>query len=403
MLGGGRPKALAPAPARPGAGPGHRGPRAIRKETVKVAIANDHAGYPLKVAVVAHLRQSWATRWTTSAPTAKSPSTTRPTVPPVPATSSAGRADLGIVIGGSGQGEQIAANKVHGARAALCHDEYTARLARQHNNANVLSLGARILAPELAFDIVDVFLSDRLRRRTSPGPSGRAGRASRPREPGVGGSGRDGQRAQASSRPLPREPVPGRLDRAGQLVGLELVRVSVPLRRAWVSEAGTFSARDSLLVRAVLASQARWRPATSEGWGECAALPWPHLHVRVHRRGRRGLPNGTWCRPASRPAWPRPCAWRRPWPGTRATRWPRRPSKRHSWTPSCGPPGSPWPVSSAASSDGRRAGRRRVPAGVAVGSSEPPGRGAGRGGAASWPRATAGSSSRSCPARSRAW
>jgi ribose 5-phosphate isomerase B len=70
-----------------------------------------------------------------------------------------GLADVGIVIGGSGQGEQIAANKVHGARAALCHDEYTARLARMHNNANLLSLGARILAPELAFDIVDIFLS----------------------------------------------------------------------------------------------------------------------------------------------------------------------------------------------------------------------------------------------------
>ena len=52
-----------------------------------------------------------------------------------------GLADLGIVIGGSGQGEQIAANKVHGARAALCHDEYTARLARQHNDANVLHWG----------------------------------------------------------------------------------------------------------------------------------------------------------------------------------------------------------------------------------------------------------------------
>ena len=58
-----------------------------------------------------------------------------------------GRADLGIVIGGSGQGEQIAANKVHGARAALCHDEFTARLSRRHNDANVLALGARVLGP----------------------------------------------------------------------------------------------------------------------------------------------------------------------------------------------------------------------------------------------------------------
>lgn len=68
-------------------------------------------------------------------------------------------ADLAIVIGGSGQGEAIAANKVHGARAALCHDEYTSRLGRRHNDANVLSLGARVVATELALDIVDVFLA----------------------------------------------------------------------------------------------------------------------------------------------------------------------------------------------------------------------------------------------------
>jgi len=53
------------------------------------------------------------------------------------------RADRGIVIGGSGQGEQMAANKVRGTRAALCNDLYTARLSRQHNDANVLALGAK--------------------------------------------------------------------------------------------------------------------------------------------------------------------------------------------------------------------------------------------------------------------
>jgi ribose 5-phosphate isomerase B len=70
-----------------------------------------------------------------------------------------GQADLGVVIGGSGNGEAIAANKVHGARAALCHDEYTARFARLHNNANVLSLGARLTADGLALVIVEVFLT----------------------------------------------------------------------------------------------------------------------------------------------------------------------------------------------------------------------------------------------------
>jgi ribose 5-phosphate isomerase B len=61
-------------------------------------------------------------------------------------------------MGGSGQGEQIAANKVHGVRAALCHDEYTARYARLHNDANVLSLGGRLLGETLALVILDTFL-----------------------------------------------------------------------------------------------------------------------------------------------------------------------------------------------------------------------------------------------------
>ena len=125
---------------------------------MKVAIANDHAGYMLKLAVMSHVQQlghDVEDLGTYS---------TEPVDYPLYCAACArhivrGLADFGIVIGGSGQGEQIAANKVHGARAALCHDEYTARLARMHNNANVLSLGARILAPELAFDIVDIFLS----------------------------------------------------------------------------------------------------------------------------------------------------------------------------------------------------------------------------------------------------
>lgn len=71
----------------------------------------------------------------------------------------AGDADFGVVIGGSGQGEQIAANKVHGIRAALCVNEYLARLARAHNDANVISFGARILAREYALEILKVFMS----------------------------------------------------------------------------------------------------------------------------------------------------------------------------------------------------------------------------------------------------
>lgn len=70
-----------------------------------------------------------------------------------------GRADLGIVLGGSGQGEQLAANKVRGVRAALCNDLYTARMARAHNDANVLSIGARVVGVGLAEEIVTTFLS----------------------------------------------------------------------------------------------------------------------------------------------------------------------------------------------------------------------------------------------------
>lgn len=70
-----------------------------------------------------------------------------------------GNADVGIVLGGSGQGEQLAANKVRGVRAALCNDLYTARMARSHNDANVLSMGARVVGTGLAEEIVQVFLS----------------------------------------------------------------------------------------------------------------------------------------------------------------------------------------------------------------------------------------------------
>jgi ribose 5-phosphate isomerase B len=70
-----------------------------------------------------------------------------------------GEADVGIVVGGSGQGEQLSANKVKGVRAALCNCLYTARLARQHNDANVLAMGARVVGVGLADEIVDVFLS----------------------------------------------------------------------------------------------------------------------------------------------------------------------------------------------------------------------------------------------------
>jgi ribose 5-phosphate isomerase B len=70
----------------------------------------------------------------------------------------AGEADRAIVVGGSGQGEQIAANKIRGVRAALCNDVHLARLSRLHNDANVLAMGGRIVAPALAKEIVGLWL-----------------------------------------------------------------------------------------------------------------------------------------------------------------------------------------------------------------------------------------------------
>jgi ribose 5-phosphate isomerase B len=70
-----------------------------------------------------------------------------------------GKAQFGIVLGGSGQGEQLAANKVHGVRAALCNCLFTAKMARSHNDANVLSMGARVVGVGLAEEIVTSFLA----------------------------------------------------------------------------------------------------------------------------------------------------------------------------------------------------------------------------------------------------
>ena len=125
---------------------------------MRIALGADHAGYPLKVAVAKHLADQGhdvIDLGTDSEASVDYP----PFCAAVGRAVVTGDADFGIVMGGSGQGEQIAANKVHGVRAALCLDEFTARLAREHNDANVLSLGGRILAETFALRIVDVFLA----------------------------------------------------------------------------------------------------------------------------------------------------------------------------------------------------------------------------------------------------
>lgn len=125
---------------------------------MKIAIGADHAGFALKahlMGTLARLGHQIDDHGTHGPEPVDYPDVCAR----VGRTVTDGRADRGIVVGGSGQGEQIAANKIPGIRAALCNDLYTARMSRLHNDANVLALGARIVAPELADEIVTTWLS----------------------------------------------------------------------------------------------------------------------------------------------------------------------------------------------------------------------------------------------------
>ena len=125
---------------------------------MRIAIAADHAGYQLKRALVARLEDG-GHEVTDLGTHSEEPVDYPPLCADAGRAVAGGEADVAIVIGGSGQGEAMAANKVHGVRAALCLDELTARLSRQHNDANVLALGGRILGQTFAEAIVDVFLT----------------------------------------------------------------------------------------------------------------------------------------------------------------------------------------------------------------------------------------------------
>ncbi len=124
---------------------------------MRIAIGADHAGYPLKehlVGVLESLGHEVDDHGTHSEESVDYPLICAAVGRAV----AQGDADRGIVLGGSGQGEQIAANKVRGVRAALCNDLYTTRLSREHNDANVLAVGARIVAPGLADEILNLWL-----------------------------------------------------------------------------------------------------------------------------------------------------------------------------------------------------------------------------------------------------
>jgi ribose 5-phosphate isomerase B len=124
---------------------------------MRIAIASDHAGFELKRDIHAYLTEQG--HEVVDHGTDSDTPVDYPTFIAAAAHAVAnGECERGIVMGGSGQGEQIAANKVHGVRAALCHDLYLAEFSRRHNDANVLSMGGRIVAPTYARAIVDVWL-----------------------------------------------------------------------------------------------------------------------------------------------------------------------------------------------------------------------------------------------------
>lgn len=122
-----------------------------------IAVGSDHGGFELKKEIMAHLDArglEYKDFGTYSDASCDYPVYGKAVAKAV----ASGECERGIIICGTGIGISIAANKVHGIRAALCGDCFSAEATRQHNDANVLALGARVVGPGLALKIVDTFL-----------------------------------------------------------------------------------------------------------------------------------------------------------------------------------------------------------------------------------------------------
>jgi len=129
----------------------------MRGVNMKIAIASDHGGFELKKEIVRLLEQKkieYKDFGTFSADSVDYPDVAIPCAEAV----AGGEFDRGIIICGTGIGVCICANKVKGIRAALCHDTFSARMSRMHNDANVLTMGGRVIGPGLAATIVEEWL-----------------------------------------------------------------------------------------------------------------------------------------------------------------------------------------------------------------------------------------------------
>lgn len=127
------------------------------EKNLKISLGCDHAGFAYKESIKVFLQNMGIETkdfGTFSEKSVDYPDFIRPAAEAV----AEGLCDLGIVLGGSGNGEAIAANKIKGVRCALCWSEETAKLAKEHNDANVISIGQRLISPEMALSIVKVWL-----------------------------------------------------------------------------------------------------------------------------------------------------------------------------------------------------------------------------------------------------
>ena len=126
---------------------------------MRIAIASDHAGFPLKALLAADLEAAGHAVADLGAHDAATPVDYPDFGRRCAEQVAGGAADFGVVVCGSGVGISIAANRVPGARCALVHDHLSARLAREHNDANLIALGARLTGVETARDALSAFLS----------------------------------------------------------------------------------------------------------------------------------------------------------------------------------------------------------------------------------------------------
>ncbi|RPE71236.1 ribose 5-phosphate isomerase B [Pacificibacter maritimus] len=127
-------------------------------DKIRVVLSSDHSALDLRAAIKAHITERGYEAVDIG------PTTTESTHYPYHGQAAAervasGDCQIGIIICGTGQGIMMAANKVKGIRCGVCHDTFSARMIRQHNDANMLSLGTRVIGEGLALDIVDAYLS----------------------------------------------------------------------------------------------------------------------------------------------------------------------------------------------------------------------------------------------------